>query len=529
MTQVSRLPCDAAGAHEDSPHVDCGPAQRRWVLTAAVLGSSLAFVDGTIVNVALPAIQRALSASAYQAQWVVESYALLLASLLLAGGALGDRIGRRKVFLIGVVLFAVASVACAFSQTVHELIAARAVQGVGAALLVPGSLALISLAFPPDERGRAFGTWAAFSGVASAVGPLMGGYLVDRFSWSWAFAPNIPVAVIVLWIAWVHVPESRRTGQAAGLDLIGTALATLGLGGIVFAFIEAPSRQWLSAQVLSALAVGIGALMAFIFAEGHQAAPMLPLKLLRNRNFAGANLLTLLLYAALGGGLFFLPLNLIQVQGFSATGAGAALLPFILIMFMLSRWAGGLVERYGARGPLIVGPLIAAAGFALLAMPGTSAGYASGFLPGIVVLGLGISIAVAPLTTTVMNAVEPANAGVASGINNAVSRVAGLLAIAVFGWLMASVFAPRLHEALASAGLSADAAAAVWAQRDMLAAIGAPAGASVEVAHAVRGAVQEAFVAGYRWIMAVSAMLALASAVTAIAFLDHASARSERS
>jgi EmrB/QacA subfamily drug resistance transporter len=433
--------------------------------------------------------------------------------LLLPGGALGDRLGRRRVFLLGVLVFAAASVACMLSATVHQLIAARAVQGLGGALLVPGSLALISLAFPEQERGKAFGTWAACSGITSALGPLLGGYLVDRFSWQWAFALNIPLALVVLAIGWTHVPESRRGDVTERLDWPGALLATVGLGGIVFAFIEAPSRHWRSPMVLGALAVGVLALAAFVRVEQRQRAPMLPLALLRNRNFAGANLLTLLLYAALGGGLFFLPLNLIQVQGLSATAAGAALLPFILTMFLLSRWAGGLVDRYGARPPLVIGPLIAAAGFALLVLPGSAAGY-FGFLPGITVMGLGMAIAVAPLTTTVMNAVDPANAGVASGINNAVSRVAGLLAIAVFGWLMASVFEPRLQQGLAAGGLSRETADAVWAQRDKLAAITAPAGAATE-------AVRSAFIAGYRWIMAVSAALAVASALSAALLLDR--------
>jgi len=510
MTQVSRLPCDEAAMHDGAAAASCGPAQKRWVLAASILGSSLAFVDGTVVNVALPAIQRDLSASVYQAQWVVESYALLLASLLLVGGALGDRLGRRRVFLIGVGIFTAASVACALSQSVHQLIAARAVQGVGGAMLVPGSLALISAAFAEEERGRAFGTWAAFSGVASAVGPLVGGFLIDRYSWAWAFAVNIPLAVIVVVITWVHVPESRRPGPRAPLDWIGASLATLGLGGVVFAFIEAPTRGWTSLAVLSALVLGGGALAAFVLAERKQQAPMLPLQMLRNRNFAGANLLTLLLYAALGGGLFFLPLNLIQVQGLSATAAGAALLPFILLLFVLSRWAGGLVDRHGARRPLIIGPAIAAAGFALLAIPGTSASYWTGFFPGISVLGLGMAIAVAPLTTTVMNSVEPGTAGTASGINNAVSRVAGVLAIAVFGWLMALVFEPKLQRALADAGVPADLANAIWAQRDKLAAIDVPRGAAT-----ARDAVHDAFVAGYRTIMVASAALSLASALVA--------------
>jgi EmrB/QacA subfamily drug resistance transporter len=517
MTIATRLPCDDAPARDGGVRAECGPAQKRWVLAATILGSSLAFVDGTVVNVALPAIQRGLQATVYQAQWVVESYALLLAALLLVGGSLGDRYGRRRIFLAGVVIFALASIACALSGTVQQLIAARAVQGVGAALLVPGSLALISATFPENERGRAFGAWAAFSGVTSAVGPLLGGYLVDTLSWAWAFAVNVPLAAIVLAITWKHVPESRRAGDPSRLDLAGAVLATLGLGGLVFFFIEAPAQGWGAAPVLAALATGIAGLAAFLFVERRRAAPMLPLSLLRHRAFAGANLLTLLLYAALGGGLFFLPLNLVQVQGLSATAAGAALLPFVLVMFLLSRWAGGLVDRRGARLPLVLGPLIAAAGFALLALPGTGDSYWSGFLPGITVLGLGMAIAVAPLTTTVMNSVPQEDAGIASGVNNALSRVAGVLAIAVFGAVMAAAFEPRLRAGLAASGLPAEAVAAVWQQRDKLAAIEVPPAFGPQAADAVHAIVQEGFVRGYRWIMVVSAVLALASAVVGAA------------
>ena len=512
-----------AAAPAPAPPPACTPTQKRWVLTACILGSSLAFVDGTVVNVALPAIQQALGASVYQAQWVVESYALLLAALLLPGGALGDRLGRRRVFILGVAVFAAASLACALSQSIHQLIAARAVQGLGAALLVPGSLALISATFPEDERGRAFGTWAGVSGITSAVGPLLGGWLIDRFSWAWAFALNLPVALLVLVLAWMHVPESRRPGPVARMDFAGAALATLGLGGIVFFFIEAPSRGWRAPLVLAALAVGSCALLAFFIVEHKQAAPMLPLKLLRIRNFAAANVLTLLLYAGLGGGLFFLPLNLIQVQGLSATAAGAALLPFIAIMFALSRWAGGLVDSRGARLPLVAGPLVAAAGFALLVLPGTRASYWSGFLPGIAVLGLGMAVTVAPLTTTVMNSVGRASAGTASGVNNAVSRAAGLLAVAVFGTMMAALFEPRLRQAMAAAGLPEELARAVWDQRDKLAAIRAPAGTAAELAGAVHAAVGEAFVEGYRWIMGASAVLAVVGAAVAAVWVRDGS------
>ncbi|HYD77571.1 MFS transporter [Ramlibacter sp.] len=521
MTLATRFPCDDAPRTASEPEAARAhsPARKRWVLAACILGSSLAFIDGTVVNVALPAIQRELGATVYQAQWVVESYALLLAALLLVGGALGDRLGRRRMFLLGVVVFAAASLACALSSSVQQLIAARALQGVGAALLVPGSLALISAHFPEDERGRAFGTWAGFSGITSAAGPLLGGYLIDRLSWAWAFAVNLPLAALVVAITWSKVTESRQPGAAVRLDVGGAVLATLGLGALVFFFIEAPSRGWGAPEVLLAFGIAMAALAGFLLVERRHPAPMLPLSLLRNRHFAGANLITLLLYAGLGGGLFFLPLNLIQVQGLSATGAGAALLPFILIMFLLSRWAGGLVDRHGARKPLIAGPLIAAVGFGLLALPGTSSSYWTGFLPGIAVLGVGMGIAVAPLTTTVMNSVGTDAAGTASGVNNAVSRVAGVLAIAVFGALMATLFEPQLRAGLAA--LPQEIADAVWRQRDRLAAIAVPEGAPEDIGRQARAAVQDAFVRGYRWIMVVSAVMALGSAAVAAAWLDN--------
>ncbi len=528
MTQTSRLPCEEGSLRRPDGVSACTAAQKRWVLTASVLGSSLAFVDGTVVNVALPAIQRSLNASVYQAQWVVESYALFLAALLLVGGSMGDRFGRRRVFMLGVALFGIASLACALSQTVHQLIAARAVQGVGGALLVPGSLALISANFPEQERGRAFGTWAAFSGITSAVGPLLGGWLVDRFSWAWAFAVNLPLVALVLAIAWWGVPESRREQQAGGLDLRGSLLATLGLGGVVFAFIEAPTRGWGAIEVLVGLVGGIAALAAFVVSERHHPAPMLPPRLFRQGDFTGANVLTLLLYAALGGGLFYVPLHLIQVQGLSATAAGAALLPFVAILFFLSRWAGGLVDRHGARKPLIVGPLVASAGFALLLLPGSHASYWRDFLPGIAVLGLGMAIAIAPLTTAVMNAVGAGDAGTASGVNNAMSRVAGLLAVAVFGWVMAMVFEPTLQRGLRESGLSPQLVDAVWEQRARLAAIEPPKGADAQAAQAVRDAVHAAFVAGYRWIMALSVGLALASAASAALWVGRAPATTRR-
>jgi EmrB/QacA subfamily drug resistance transporter len=520
MSIALRLPCDdAAMRHGAASATPCAPAAKRWVLVAAIVGSSMAFIDGTVVNVALPAIQRDLDATVYEAQWVVESYALLLSALLLVGGSLGDRFGRRRLFAIGVAIFGVASVACAASRSVHALIAARAAQGIGAALLVPGSLALISATFAEHERGRAIGTWSGFSGITAALGPVLGGYLVDRLSWSWAFLINAPLAIALLVMVWARVPESRNPHAGTHLDWLGALLATVGLGGVVFAFIEAPVRHWNSPAVLAALAIGSAGIVGFVAAERRQREPMLPLGLFRHRNFGGTNALTLLLYAALGGGLFFLPLNLIQVHGYSATAAGAALLPFIAIMFALSSWAGRLVDRFGPQGPLTIGPLIAAAGFSALALPGTSGSYWTTFFPAIVVLGLGMTVTVAPLTTTVMNAVGRDDSGVASGVNNAVSRVAGLLAIAMFGALMAWAFDASLRDALASAGVPADIVSFMQGERSKLAAAALPPKIDPAAAAATRHALDRAFVAGFRWIMVASAALALASAWMAVAFI----------
>jgi EmrB/QacA subfamily drug resistance transporter len=511
MSQIGKPPTGA----------ELSPVAKRWVLIATIVSSSMAFVDGTIVNVALPAMQNDLDATASQMQWVVESYALFLASLLLVGGALGDHFGRRRIFLIGVALFAAASVACALAGNVSMLIVARGVQGIGGALLVPGSLALISASFPEHERGRAIGTWSGFSGITAAVGPVLGGFLVDRYSWVWAFLINIPFAVAVLIIGWRHVPESRGGAATRELDGWGALLATIGLGGIVYAFIEAPARHWTSAAVLAALLTGCVAMTLFMVVESRVRSPMVPLSLFRNRNFAGANLLTLWLYAALGGGLFFFPLNLIQVQGYSATAAGAALLPFILIMFFLSRWAGKLVDGVGSKLPLVAGPAISAAGFALFAWPGIGGTYWLTFFPAVVVLGLGMAVTVAPLTTTVMNAIDADQAGIASGVNNAVSRTAALLAIAVFGMVMAWVFDASLTGKLEAIDASREVVSFLDGQRDKLAGAVLPANIYGTSAAMIRRAIGESFVAGFRWIMLLSAGLALLSALAAWLLIEN--------
>ena len=476
----------------------------------------MVFIDGTVVNVALPALQRELGASLADVQWVVESYALFLAALLLVGGAAGDRFGRRRVFALGVASFAVASVWCGLADSVRMLIVARAVQGIGGALLVPGSLAIISASFDEDARGKAIGTWSAATAITMALGPVLGGWLIDHASWRAAFFINVPLAVAVLALTLRHVPESRDTQtQGRALDWPGGSLVTLGLGGVVYALIESPARGWADARIATALVLGVVALAAFIVVEIRHPAPMIPLQLFRSRAFTGANLLTLLLYAALGGGLFFLPLNLIQVQGYSTTAAGAALLPLVVLLALLSRWSGGSIDRYGARLPLVLGPVIAACGFALLAAPGVGGTYWATFFPALVVLGLGMAITVAPLTTTVMNSVATSHAGAASGINNAASRVAGVLAVALFGVVIVPVFDRSLHDRLGGADAAPALIEAIDAQRNKLAAIALPENIDPRSRAAAERAIGEAFVSGFRWVMLVSSVLALAGALGA--------------
>ncbi|PZR75007.1 MAG: MFS transporter [Chthoniobacterales bacterium] len=518
MSAFIRQPCDESFIRA-RPALTAGSRSfGRWVLIATIFASSMAFIDGTVVNVALPALQKDLNATVIDVQWVIEAYSLFLAALLLVGGSLGDRYGRRRVFLIGVTTFAAASGWCGLVPGIVQLIVARAVQGIGAALLVPGSLAIISSSFPEEQRGRAIGTWSGFSAITAAIGPVLGGWLIEHVSWRAVFFINIPLALVVIGISLWRVPESAND-ENEGLDWFGAILGALGLGALIYGLIESSRLGFAHPAMMAAFIAAVVILSVFLVWEARTHHPMLSLSLFRSRTFTGANLLTFLLYGALGGTLFFLPLNLIQVQHYPPTAAGAALLPFIVIMFLLSRWSGGLVAKYGPRIPLVTGPLIAATGFALFMVPGTGGSYWTTFFPAAVVLGLGMAVSVAPLTTTVMNSIAQNRVGIASGINNAVSRAAGLLAIAILGIVMLHAFNHALDRQLRGVDLTPAARESLQDQRSKLAGVSLPEEMDGATRQEIGRAIDQSFVHGFRLIMGIGAMLAIASGVSAFTLI----------
>jgi EmrB/QacA subfamily drug resistance transporter len=488
-----------------------------WILAATVLGSSMDFIDGTVVNVALPSLQSLFGATGTKVQWVVEAYALFLSALLLIGGSVGDRFGLRNTFLAGVVLFDSASLWCGFAPSLHQLLMARCLQGVGGALLVPNSLALLSASFSGAERGRAIGTWSGFASMMTALGPVVGGWMVQHGSWRWVFFLNIPIGLATVWITLAKINPMPAPRNAKAFDWLGALLGTAALSLITFSLME-----WEAGRAYTHLAgfIGLTFLGTFIYAERRASAPLMPVDLFRSRNFTGANLLTFFLYAALAGTLFYLPLNLIQIQGYSPTEAGAAMLPLVVIMFTLSRWAGGLIPRYGAKLPLVLGPMITAAGYVSLAIPGVGGSYWKTYLPAMVVLGFGMSISVAPLTTVVMSSVDQRRAGAASGVNNTISQTAALLALAICSPLFYLKFSDSLSKHLQRGAVSAQVTEQIEQQKRRLGAI------QTHDASA-KSAVDESFVGAFRLITLFAGLSAAAASLTAASVIRSDELREE--
>jgi EmrB/QacA subfamily drug resistance transporter len=523
MAQTASRPCEETSIRATRSVPGCA-ARKEWALAAAVLGSAMSYIDESVVNVALPRIETSLGSTLSAMQWVLNAYTLCISALLLVGGAAADRFGRRKIFILGTVIFALASVGCGFAPHVLMLIVARAVQGVGAALLIPCSLALIGAAYPEKERGAAIGIWSAASAVAAGGGPLLGGWLVDHASWRAIFLINPLVAAPTLWIAIRYVPESRDLSTSEGLDWRGAMLVFGSLGFLVYGLIAASQRSWGDTTVLATLAVGVFLLGSFVVAERRSSAPMMPPALFRSRNFTGINLLTLLLYGALDGALFFLPFLLIQAHGYSATAAGAVYLPFTVIMAFLSRWSGGLADRFGMRGPLIAGPLVVGAGFGLLGLVGSATQYWVFLLP-MVVLGLGMTITVAPLTTAVVNGVAERQIGMASGINNAVSSIASLLFVAVLGTVALSSFGHSLDRQMITTKVSGEVRAVVDSSREAFATPSMPQDMSAEDRDTTRRLITDSYVSTLRLIMFIAAALSWGSALAAALAVGPPTAR----
>ena len=504
----SAPPCSHIAACGVTP---CAPGNGKWVLVATILGSSLAFMDGSVVNVALPALQAAFHATSSGIQWVVQGYALFGAALLLLGGAIGDHYGPRRTYMCGVGLFALASAGCAASSSLEQLVAARAVQGIGAALLIPQWLSILSASFSGEERGRAIGTWSAWTGVFGAVGPVLGGWLLQAWSWRLIFLLNLPLALLVLALA-PRIPESRGgvDGKTQPLDWLGAALATTGFAAIIYALSLAPEAGWRRLRVLAPLLGGALLLVGFLWSQAGRANAMMPLSLFRIPRFLAANLLTFLLYGALYGALFVIPFYVIQVRHYAPAEAGAVFLPSITIMFFFSARVGALAAQVGERRLLVGGACCAGAGFCLLAALSAHGGYWRSLLPGLLLLGVGFTLAVAPLTTAVMSSVKESQTGIASAVNNALSRLAGLVAVSVLVLVLAHGFSAQLAHELDTSSLPVAARQEITAQQARLHDIPIPHGLTAAQHAEAAGMLDRAFFAGYRSVMvwcAVSAWL----------------------
>jgi EmrB/QacA subfamily drug resistance transporter len=513
-------PCDAGVISCTRGAAPCHPSSRPWVIAAASLGSGMAFLDSTVMNVALPAVQTNLEVGAREVQWVFGAFAVVLAAFLLLGGTLGDHYGRRRIFVLGATIFAVASAWCALAPSLGQLIAARAVQGAGGALLVPASLAVVGASFEGRQRAKAIGLWGALSGTAMAVGPILGGWLVEDVSWRAAFLITPAMALVAIPIALRHVPESRDP-EAHKLDLIGAAIATIALGGLVYGLIESSASGFADPVVLAALLLGAFALSTFVFVERRENDPMLPPSLFRSRNFDGANLVTLLFYMSLTGSLYFVPFLMMQVHGYSALVTGSVFLPFVAMALLLGRLSGYILALFGVKIPLITASLAAALGFALFAVPGVEHGsYWTSFFPAMVVQGFGMALAITPLTTVALGSVEGKHSGLASGVNNAAARVAAPLAVAVLSVFVYEVFSTSLDTRLDSMKLPGEVRSEMEAAKAHLGAAEAPEGVNANTAAHIERAIDASFVAGFRTVMLICVGLALLSALAAALLVE---------
>lgn len=504
-------------------------AEGKWIMTSAILASAMGFIDGTALNVVLPALQKNLNATGTDLFWLLNAYLLMIAALTLIGGSLGDKLGRKKVFMWGIFVFITGSVACGFAPTINFLIAFRIIQGLGGALMIPGSLSLISASINDKERGKAIGTWSAVTTIVTMSGPVMGGALADAGLWRFIFFINVPIGIAALLILWKKVKESRDEDSDHRIDFSGAAAIALGLASLTFGCLRIPQVGFNRPEIYITLISGILLLTAFIIIEQKSKHPMMPLNLFANRTFTGANLLTFFLYAGLGAGMLFLSLNMVQAQGYSQLQSGLTFLPFTVLMILIARFAGSLADKHGPRLLLITGPAVAGIGFILLSFVQQTNGpstYWSTFFPGIMVFGLGMSLTVAPLTATVMGSVPEHSSGVASGINNAMTRIANVFANAIFGTLAVLFFAGTLQTQLHNISLNSKEKELVTAQAVNLGNAKAP--ASVNNKDVVQKAYQKSFIHVYQNIMRISACLAFMGALMALLFIKSKDVKMDR-
>lgn len=491
-----------------------------WVLVSTILGSCMSYIDATVIYIALPVVQQDLNATVVQAQWIVEAYVLFQAALILVGGTLGDRLGRRRVFAVGVVIFSIASALCGLATTPGFLIGARILQALGGALLGPSSLAIITAYFDDERRGAAFGAWSGASAIALALGPAVGGLIVQYASWHWLFFINVPVGILTVLVLFWKVPESRDEKAPSKLDWRGASLATLGLGMFVFGFIESANYGLGSPIVLGSIFLGAAVFALFIYTQRITENPLLPLDLFKSRTFSGANLITLLMYCAVSGVIFFLPFNLIQIQGYDIVMAGLGFLPFPLIVGALSGWAGGLVARYGSKLPLTIGPLVVAAGLVLFGQAGLGGSFWTTFFPAVIVLAFGMTLVIAPLTTTVMGAAPKRLSGTASGINTAVNSTANVLAVAILGVVALNVFISSVERRVDPAQFTPQALSEIRAETKNLANASAPANLPPAQRQEIDSVYDQAFVDAFQIVMYVCAGLVATASLVAQLFVD---------